>query len=122
MSRLNEGIQMLRLQMRLDLEEDQPSRWSRSTIGCMAGILDGTPPFAMQIQEMEDSHLKSAGFARALTSIVNQCIEFFKTLLLFFEGQCESLSKSATFFGVDFRAPYNIPILLPAYSCSSITK
>jgi hypothetical protein len=54
-------------------------------------------PFAMQIEEMKDSHLKSAGFACALTLIVNQCIEFFKTLLLFVEQQRESLLKSATF-------------------------
>jgi hypothetical protein len=88
---------MLRLQMRLKLEEDKPSCWTRSTIGCMAAILDGTLSFAMQIEEMEDSHLKSAGFAHVLTSIVNQCIDFFKMLLLFIERQRESLSKSATF-------------------------
>jgi hypothetical protein len=46
---------------------------------------------------MEDSHLKSANFVRALTSIVDQCIEFFKMLLLFVERQHKSLSKSTTF-------------------------
>jgi hypothetical protein len=61
---------MLHLQMRLELEEDEPSCWSWSSIGCMAAILDGTFSFAIQIEEMEDSHLKSAGFACALTSIV----------------------------------------------------
>jgi hypothetical protein len=85
MSRSIEGIQMLRLQMRLESEEDKPSRWLWSSIGCMAGILNCTLSFGMQIEEMEDSHLKSAGFACALTSIVNQCIEFFKMLLLFVE-------------------------------------
>jgi hypothetical protein len=97
MSRSNEGIRILRLQMRLKSEEDKPSRWSRSTIGCMAAIFDGMLSFAMQIEEMEDSHLKSASFACALTSIVNQCIEFFKMLLLFVERQRESSSKSDTF-------------------------
>jgi hypothetical protein len=63
----------------------------------MAAILNCTLSFGMQIEEMEDSHLKSAGFARALTSIVNQCIDFFKMLLLFVERQRESSSKSATF-------------------------
>jgi hypothetical protein len=63
----------------------------------MAAILDSTLSFAMQIEEMEDSHLKSAGFACASTLIVNQCIEFFNTLLLFVEQQREFLLKSATF-------------------------
>ncbi len=97
MARSNEGIQMLRLQMRLELEEDKPSCWLRSSIGCMAAILDGMLSFAMQIEEMEDSNLKSAGFACALNSIVDQCIDFFKMLLLFVERQRESSSKSATF-------------------------
>jgi hypothetical protein len=88
---------MLRLQMRLKLEEGEPSCWSRSTIGCMAVIFNGMLSFAIQIEEMEDSHLKSASFARALTSIMNQCIDFFKMLLLFVKRQHKSSSKSDTF-------------------------
>jgi hypothetical protein len=100
MSRSNEGIRMLRSQMRLESEEDEPSRWSRSSIGCMTAVLDGTLFFAMQIEEMEDTELKSAGVARALTSIVDQCIAFFKTLHLFVERQRETSLKSATFLAL----------------------
>ena len=88
---------MLHLQMRLELEEDEPSRWSRSSIRCMAAILNCTFSFAMQMEEMEESHLKSASFACALNLIVDQCIKFFKMLLLFIERQRKSSSKSATF-------------------------
>ena len=91
---------MLRSQMRLESEEDEPSRWSRSSIGCMTAVLDGTLVFAMQIEEMEDTELKSAGVARALTSIVDQCIAFFKTLHLFVERQRETSLKSATFLAL----------------------
>ena len=100
MSRSDEGIRMLRSQMRLESEEDEPSRWSRSSIGCMTAVLDGTLFFAMQIEEMEDTELKAAVTAGALTSIVDQCIAFFKTLHLFVERQRDTSLKSSTFLAL----------------------
>ena len=89
---------MLRLQMRLESEEDEPSRWSRSSIGCMTAVLNGVLSFAFQIEDMDVPQLKSIGFSRSLTSIVDQCIAFFKVLLLFVERQRESSSTSTTTF------------------------
>ena len=89
---------MLRLQMRLESEMDEPSRWSRSSIGCMTAILKGVLSFASQIEDMDVSQLKSIHFSRLLTFIVGQCIAFFKALLLFVEQQRESSPKSTTTF------------------------
>ncbi|KAL3772701.1 hypothetical protein ACHAW5_002676 [Stephanodiscus triporus] len=97
MSRSNEGIRLLRLQMRIESNEDEPSRWSQSSIGCMTAVLNGILSFAMQVEEMENTQLKSTDFARLLTLIVGQCIAFFKSLLLFVEQQRKSSPKSTTF-------------------------
>jgi hypothetical protein len=94
MSRSNEGIRLLRLQMRLETEEDEASCWSQSSIGCMTMVLNGALTFAMRIDDgMEGSQNQPDGVAQALTLIVERCIAFFKALLLFVEHQRESSSK-----------------------------
>jgi hypothetical protein len=99
MSRSTEGIRMLRLQMRLESEEDEPSRWSRSAIGCTTAVLNGVLSYAFQIEDnMDFPQLKCVGFVCSLTSIVDQCIAFFKGLLMFVERQRESSCKSTTTF------------------------
>jgi hypothetical protein len=98
MSRSNEGIRLLRVQMRLETEEDEASCWSQSSIGCMTMVLNGALTFAMRIDDgMEGSQNQPDGVAHALTLIVERCIAFFKALLLFVEHQRESSSKAATF-------------------------
>lgn len=97
MSRSNEGIRILRLQMRLETEDDEPSRWSQSSIGCMTAVLHGTLSYAMQLDEMDNIPPYPTGVARALTLIVDLCINFFKRLVLFVEQQ-RGLSPKATTF------------------------
>jgi len=101
MSRSNEGIRMLRVQMRLESEQGDPSRWSQSAIGCVTSVLDRTLSFAMGMEEKEnDVVLKSTHLAHALNAIVDQCIIFFKTLLLFVNQKRKSSSKAATFLAL----------------------
>lgn len=95
MSRSNEGIRLLRLQMRLESEQDEPSRWSQSAIGCVTSVLDSTLSFAKAVEEKKYV-LKSTNLACVLNSVVDQCVAFFKTLLLFVEEQRGSSSKAAT--------------------------
>jgi hypothetical protein len=64
----------------------------------MTAVLNGVLSFAFQIEDMDVPQLKSIGFSRSLTSIVDQCIAFFKVLLLFVERQRESSSTSTTTF------------------------
>lgn len=97
LSRSNEGIRMLRLQMRLETKEDEASCWSQSSIGCMTMVLNGALTYAMRIDDMEGSQNTLDGVAHALTLIVERCIAFFKALLLFVEHQRESSSKATTF-------------------------
>lgn len=97
LSRSNEGIRLLRLQMRLATEEDEASCWSQSSIGCMTMVLNGALTFAMWIDGVEGWQNKPDGVAHALTLIVERCIAFFKALLLFVEHQRESSSKGTTF-------------------------
>lgn len=97
LSRSNEGIRILRLQMRLETKVDEASCWSQSSIGCMAMVLNGALTYAMRIDDMEGSQNTLDGVAHALTLIVERCIAFFKALLLFVEHQRESSSKATTF-------------------------
>lgn len=99
MSRSNDGIRVLRAQMRLESDEDEPSRWSQSAIGCVTLVLDGALSFAKDLEEKEnDSVIKSTSLGGALNAIVNRCVALFKALLSFVEEQRRgsSSSKSAT--------------------------
>ena len=100
MSRSNEGIRMLRLQMRLESEQDETSRWSQSAIGCVTSVLDGTLSFAATVEEEKGegvTKFKCTNLSRLLNTVAKQCVVFFKTLLQFVEQQRGSSSKATTF-------------------------
>lgn len=100
----NEGIRMLRVQMRLESEPDEQSWWSQSAIGCVTSVLDGTLSFAKGIEEqgIVNALKSSDGLARALNAIVDQCVVFFQAILLFVQKQRRnsSSSKKATFLAL----------------------
>ena len=89
---------MLRLQMRLESEQgERPSRWAQSAIGCMTSLLDSALSFALGIEDKETMVVKCTHLSHALNAIVEQCVTFFKTILLFVYQQRDSASKSAHF-------------------------
>ncbi|KAL7536282.1 hypothetical protein ACHAXR_007042 [Thalassiosira sp. AJA248-18] len=100
LSRSNEGIRLLRLQMRLESEQGEPSLWPQSAIGCVTSVLNNTLYFAMEIEEKEGIVIKSTRLAHALNAIVDQCILFFKAILQFVSEQRISSSKAATFLAL----------------------
>ena len=97
MSTSDEGFHMVSVQMRLESKEGDPSRWSKSAIGCVASVLDRTLSFAIEIDRREITVLKSqsspvpTSISLLLTTVVEQCILFFKTV------QHKCTSKVATF-------------------------
>ena len=96
----NKGIRLLRLQMRLESEQDESSRWSQSAIGCMISLLDNTLSYAAAMEEHEGMVLKSTDLSHVLNAVVDQCILFFKAVLLFACEQRDTSSKAATFLAL----------------------
>lgn len=73
LSRSNEGIRLLRVQMRLEPgQQDEPSRWSQSAIGCMISLLDSILAFAVRCGEGGNVTPKASCLAGPLNAIVEQ--------------------------------------------------
>jgi len=104
LSKSNEGIRLLRLQMRLESEQDMPSRWSQSAVGVVTSILDGTLSYGIRVEEDENTTSKSTSsrLSRTMNKVATQCVTLFKTLLRFVEQQREASSspKSTTFLAI----------------------
>jgi len=105
LSKSNEGIRLLRLQMRLESEQDMPSRWSQSAVGVVTSILDGTLSYGVRVEEDENTTTPkstSNNLSCTMNRVVVQCVTFFKTLLRFVEQQREASSspKTTTFLAI----------------------
>ena len=92
----DEGIQTVRLQLRLDSGQGDHSRWSSSAISCMILILKSTLSHAMAAEENESKAQINSDISVLLNTIVAQCIIFFKTLLLFVHNQQHQQPKSGS--------------------------
>ena len=82
MSGTHEGVRLLRIQMRLESGEGEPSRWSQSAIGCITTVLGCTLDFVQRIEKkFGTSYFHSRYFAGELNAVVGACINFFNSIL-----------------------------------------
>ena len=94
LARSNEGIHMLRYQMRIESGTDEQISWSYSAISCMALILNSVLSCAISMEREEITPKWPADLTPYLNRIAEQCITFFKTLQSFARNQKRNSSKS----------------------------
>jgi hypothetical protein len=94
LSRSNEGIHMMRYQMRVESDKDGRTHWSHSAISCMALVLNSALSCAIRMEEEEFTPVWAADLTPYLNGIAEQCIAFFKTLQSFAHNQKRNSSKS----------------------------
>ena len=94
LSRSEEGINMLRYQIRIVSADDKETHWSHSAISCMALVLSSTMTCADGIEQEEPNW--ATKLRPYLKKIAEQCIDFFKMLQTFAcnNGMKTSSSKS----------------------------
>lgn len=98
MTRTNEGVLMLRMQMRLESGAEEPSRWSQSAIGCMTSVLNCSLVYVQKLEKaFEMSFFQSNNFSDVLNSVVGACIQFFIAIHIFLEQESGFSSKAPTF-------------------------
>ncbi len=101
LSRSDEGLQLLRLQTRLEMQLAGRSRWSSSAISCVTLALDGVLSRALQRENNETDMIQDSNLIPLLNSNVKQCILFFKRILSFVHSQHQLVSghsKTTTTF------------------------
>ncbi|KAK1740606.1 hypothetical protein QTG54_008701 [Skeletonema marinoi] len=94
LSKSNEGIQMLRYQMRVESGKDGQTHWSHSAISCMALVLNSALSCAIGMEQEEFTPTWATDLTPYLNRIAEQCIAFFKTLQSFAHNQKRNSSKS----------------------------
>ena len=94
LSRSNEGIQMMRCQMRVESDKDGQTNWSQSAIACMTLALNGALKCADCMENEEFTPTGTAGLTPYLNGIAEQCVTFFKTLQSYVHNQKRISSKS----------------------------
>jgi hypothetical protein len=95
LSRSNEGIHIIRYQMRVESDKDQQTHWSHSTISCLALVLHGVLSCAIRMEEEGFTPVLAANMTPYLNGIAEQCVAFFKTLQSFAHNQKRNTSKSS---------------------------
>ncbi len=94
----HEGVRLLRMQMRLESGEGEPSRWSQSAIGCITTVLSCALDFVQKLEKkFETSYFHSRCFSGELNALVGECIHFFNSIHLFLEQENDFSSKAISF-------------------------
>eukprot|EP00986_Skeletonema_menzelii_P012426 scaffold6846_cov164-Skeletonema_menzelii.AAC.7 len=94
LARSNEGLPMMRYQMRVESGTDGETHWSHSAISCMVLILNSVLSCAIDMEREEITPKWAADLTPYLNCIAEQCIAFFKTLQSFAHKQNRNSSKS----------------------------
>ena len=94
LSRSNEGIHMIRYQMRVESDKEGQTHWSHSAISCMALVLNSVLSCAIGMEEEGFTPTWAADLTPYLNGIAEQCLVFFKTIHSFAHNQKRNSSKS----------------------------